>query len=157
MICFIITRGPPRATRTDTRSPYTTLCRSPGQAEAVGTRPRLGGVRVAVGRRPVVGRVAGEAHAPAELAALVVVHVRRPVAAGKAQRRGHGLERAPALLSPVVERRVRQQDVAQGALDLVGLLPVGSEHRGRPVDQLLARAVGPEAWEQLLAPEFVHP
>src|SRR3546814_1575755 len=78
------------------------------------------------------------------------------VAAGKAQRRGHGLERTPALLPPVVERRVRQQDVAQGALDLVGLLPVGAEHRGRTVDQLLARAVRAEATDQLLADEFGH-
>src|SRR3546814_17943387 len=100
-------RRPPRSTRTETRFPYTTLFRSigvlgfaqpveqlPGHAEAVGTRPRHGGVRVAVRRRPVVGRVAGEAHAPAAFVALAVVDVRSPVAAGKAQRRGHGLERA---------------------------------------------------------------
>src|SRR3546814_16266636 len=104
-------RRPPRSTRTDTLFPYTTLFRS-GHAEAVGTRPRHGGVRVAVRRRPVVGRVAGEAHAPAEFVAFAVVDVRSPVAAGKAQRRGHGLEREPARLTTEVDRRSRQHVVA---------------------------------------------
>src|SRR3546814_15017526 len=47
MFLFLITRRPPRATRTDTRFPYTTLLRSPSLPAALRARAeRLAGRRL---------------------------------------------------------------------------------------------------------------
>src|SRR3546814_20016305 len=45
MVFFLIVRLPPKITRTDTRFPYTTLCRSSYVAAALGGRGRAANLR----------------------------------------------------------------------------------------------------------------
>src|SRR3546814_18034662 len=56
-VFFLMIRGPPRATRTDTRFPYTTLCRSQSDALAASAAEADALAAVGLGRPPAPGAV----------------------------------------------------------------------------------------------------
>src|SRR3546814_14538735 len=96
-------RRPPRSTRTDTRFPYTTLCRSPAADEEIHTDQREVEEDVEdqqVERQEDAQRGALEEEEPGVVLARAPLGFRRPGDGGEKQQRGHQCQRQRDAVDP---------------------------------------------------------